>query len=159
MKYEKTVLILVFSAGVLVGDNLDFFSHDIAKDTSSSTVIAPVEPLVATNLTEGLSFGPEPDLVADMQGCEIKAKLGCTERVICTGYAEGSSSSKIDLLMSQHKAKGVALNLAVEYTQSKPGQTVSTAFPEQDLPRYTIVGGRNFIKDNLVAVAIGYNCK
>jgi hypothetical protein len=166
MKYEKTVLLVVFSAGVLVGNNLDFFNHDTFKPLSNLTTNTPdVKSLspeqIVMDLKDGSTFGPEPDLVSSMQGCEVKSKLGCNDRVICTGFAEGVSGSKIELLMSQHKAKGVALNEAVQYTeaQSKVTNHLPNTFLAQDLQQYTIVGGNSMPKENLVAVAIGYNCK
>lgn len=166
MKYEKTVLLVVFSAGVLVGSNLDYFKGDVPKVTNSLPANTPTAQLaipesVVVELKDGSAFGSEPDLVSAMQGCEVKSKLGCAERVICTGFAEGGSSSKIDLLMAQHKAEGVALSEAAQYVskQAKVVEKLPNDLSAQDLQRYTIVGGQSFPKDNLVAVAIGYNCK
>jgi hypothetical protein len=166
MKYEKIVLIVVFAAGVLVGKNLNYFKNDIFKITSSlsadstSMSLETPEPLVVV-LKDGNAFGSEPDLVSTMQGCEIKSKPGCSDRVICTGYAEGGSTSKIDVLMAQHKAEGVALSEAAQYVnkQSKMLEKLPNDLPVQDLQRYKIVGGQSFPKENLVAIAIGYNCK
>lgn len=159
MKYEKTVLLVVFSAGVLVGNNLDYFNHDMFNNLggifSDEKSLTPEQ--IVMDLKDGSAFGSEPDLVSSMQGCEVKSKLGCNDRVICTGFAEGVSGSKIELLMAQHKAKGVALNEAVQYTQSQSKAT--SALPAPDLQQFTIVGGSSMPKDNLVAVAIGYNCK
>lgn len=159
MKYEKTVLLVVFSAGVLVGNNLDFFNHDTFKQLGELTLNEKslTSEQIVMDLKDGSPFGSEPDLVSSMQGCEVKSKLGCNDRVICTGFAEGVSGSKIELLMAQHKAKGVALNEAVQYTQSQSKAT--SALPAQDLQQFTIVGGISMPKDNLVAVVIGYNCK
>jgi hypothetical protein len=166
MKYEKTVLLVVFGAGILVGNNLDFFKSDAPKLTSSLSTDATTTPLVTpeslvVELKDGTAFGAEPDLVSAMQGCEVKSKSGCSDRVICTGFAEGGSSSKIDLLMAQHKAEGVALSEAAQYVnkQAKVLEKLPTDLLAQDLQRYTIVGGQSFPKDNLVAIAIGYNCK
>jgi hypothetical protein len=166
MKYDKAVLLLVFGAGILVGNNLDFLKKNVLKITRSFSIDDKNTPLethesLALDLNDGTAFGSEPELVSSMQGCEVKSKSGCSDRVICTGFAEGGSSSKIELLMTQHKAEGIALTEAVQYVNKQliVNEKLVNDLPVQDLRSYTIIGGQIYSRENLVAIAIGYNCK